>query len=57
MNADEEGRYRICGVPANELLTINTIMDGVELAGDTTSIDEFAAAKVYILEVVREERR
>jgi hypothetical protein len=32
-------------------------MDGVELAGDTTSIDEFAAAKVYILEVVREERR
>ena len=57
VNADEEGRYRICGVPANELLTINTIMDGVELAGDTTSIDEFAAAKVYILEVVREERR
>ena len=53
---DGEGYYRICSVPERELLTVIGIHEGVESAGDTLRIEEFAAARVHMLDIERERR-
>ena len=54
--ADGEGYYRICSVPERELLTVIGIHEGVESAGDTLRIEEFAAARVHMVDIERERR-
>ncbi len=51
--ADSEGYYRICAVPENQLLTIVGIHEESESAGDTLRIEEFAGARVHMVDIER----
>jgi Carboxypeptidase regulatory-like domain len=54
VTADQEGYYRFCGVPEDQLLTVIGISGDVETPGDTLRIPELAGAKVLMIDIARE---
>ena len=55
---DEEGFYRLCRVPEEELLNVTATYDGVETPGDTLKIMQLGGVREHTVRVrVRREPR